>query len=148
MDAVAAGGRAAAVITAGHTSKHGVAGLTADGPKDLGFLPGNAIKACLGSRPRDHSPARPLPVGPLSIVASQQHLAHVGAAVAMAVATSQTKIKLFDGSTSNPTVSAALKWARKHVEKANIAGFGALTATLQKLIHGMTVDLAPHIRER
>ena len=63
----------------------------------------------------------------------------------MAVATSQTKIKLFDGSTSNPTVSAALKWARKHVEKAKIVGFGTLTATLQKSIDDMTMDLAPHI---
>ena len=114
MAAVAADGRAAAVISAGYTSKHDVAGLTADDLKDLGFLPGNAKRMAtyLGSRPRDPSPARPLPVGPLSIAASQQHSAHVGAAVAMAVATSQTKIKLFDGSTSNPTVSAALKWAR------------------------------------
>ena len=87
MDAVAADGRAAAIISSGYTSKHGVAGLTAAELVDLGFLRGNAKQMAmyLGSRPRDPSPARPLPVGPLSIAASQQHSAHVGAAVAMAV---------------------------------------------------------------
>ena len=111
MDAVAADGRAAAVIAAGYTSKHDVAGLTTDELKELGFLLGNAKRMAtyLGSRPRSPSPGRPLPVGPLSLAASQQHSAHVGAAVAMAVTTSQTKIKLFDGSTSNPTVSSVLK---------------------------------------
>jgi virulence-associated protein VapD len=147
IDAVAADGRAAAIINNGYTSKHGVAGLTTAELVDLGFLQGNAkqMSMYLGSRPRDPSPARPLPVGPLSIAASQQHSAHVGAAVAMAVATSQTKIKLFDGSTSNPTVSSVLKWARRHMEKVNIAGFGTLTATLQKLIDDMTMDLTPFI---
>ena len=42
MDAVAADGRAAAVIIAGYTSRHDVAGLIANDLKDLGFLPGNA----------------------------------------------------------------------------------------------------------
>ena len=31
------------------------------------------------------------------------------------------------------------------MEKANIAGFGTLTATLQKLIDDMTMDLTPFI---
>ena len=56
-----ADGRPAAVITAGYTSKHDVAGLTADDLKDLGFLPGDAKRMAtyLGSRPRDPSPAMP-----------------------------------------------------------------------------------------
>jgi len=78
VDAVAADGRAAAVITVGYTSRHDVVGLTTDDMEDLGFLPGNAKRMAtyLGSRPRDPSHARPLPVGPLSIAASQQHSAH------------------------------------------------------------------------
>ena len=59
MDAVAADGRAAAIISSGYTSKHGVAGLTAAELVDLGFLRGNAKQMAmyLGSKPRDPSPA-------------------------------------------------------------------------------------------
>ena len=68
IDAVAADGRAAAIINSGYTSKHhdGVAGLTTAELVDLGFLRGNAkqMSMYLGSRPRDPSPARPLAVGP------------------------------------------------------------------------------------
>ena len=73
IDAVAADGRAAAIINNGYTSKHGVAGLTTAELVDLGFLQGNAkqMSMYLGSRPRDPSPARPLPVGPLSIIFEQ-----------------------------------------------------------------------------
>lgn len=62
-----------AIINNGYTSKHGVAGLTTAELVDLGFLQGNAkqMSMYLGSRPRDPSPARPLPVGPLSIIFEQ-----------------------------------------------------------------------------
>ena len=65
----------------------------------------------------------------------------------MAVTTSQTKIKLNDGSTSNTTVSSVIKWAKKHLEKSNISGYGTITVTavLQLLIDDMTLDLEPHI---
>ena len=150
MDAVAADGRAAAIINGGYTSKHDVAGLTAAEVIDLGFLHDNAkrMNMYLTSRPRDPSPARPLPVGPLSLAASQHHSAQIGAAVAMAVTTSQTKIKLADGSTSNPIVSSATKWAKNHLEKSNISGYVTITAVLQLLIDDiidMTMDLEPHI---
>ena len=62
----------------------------------------------------------------------------------MAVSTAQTKIKLVDGSTSNVTVSAALKWTRKHLEKTNISGYGTITTVLQMLIDDMTMDIVPH----
>ena len=78
---------------------------------------------------------------PLSVAASQHHSAQIGAAVAMAVTTSQTKIKLNDGSTSNPTVSSVIKWAKKHLEKSNISGYGTITAVLQLLIDDMSMDL-------
>ena len=93
------------------------------------------------------SPNRLLPAGPLSVVASQQHSAQIGAAVDMAVTTAQTKIKLNDGSTSNPTVSCVrvIKWAKKHLEKSNISGYGAVTTILQLLIDDMSMDLTPHI---
>ena len=108
---------------------HDIAGITNAELQSMGFLQGNAkrLSSYLGFRPRDASPNRILPVGPLSVVASQQHSAQIGAAVAMAVTTPQTKIKLNDGSTSNPTVSCVIKWAKKHLEKSNISGYGAVT---------------------
>ena len=59
--------------------------------------------------------------------------------------TAQTKTKLNDGSTSNPTVSCVIKCARKHLEKSNISGYGAVTTILQLLIDDMSMDLTPHI---
>ena len=144
---VAADGRAAAIHAAGYSSVHDIAGITNSELQQMGFVQGNAkrVSSYLGSRPRDASPNRLLPAGPLSVVASQQHSAQIGAAVAMAVTTAQTKIKLNDGSTSNPTVSCVIKWANKHLEKSNISGYGAVTTVLQLLIDDMSMDLTPHL---
>ena len=147
MPLVAADGRAAAITDAGYTSVHDIAGITCAELQTMGFLQGNAkrLSSYLGSKPRDVSPNRVLPAGPLSVVASQQHSAQIGAAVAMAVTTAQTKIKLNDGSTSNPTVSCVVKWAKKHLEKTNISGYGTVTTILQLLIDDLSMDLTPHI---
>ena len=147
MDTVAAPGRAASIVNEGYTSAHAVAVMNTEELVSLGFVLGNAKRVAmyLGSRPREPSPARQLPLGPLSLAASQQNSTQIASAVAMAVTTAQTKIKLADGSTSNVTVSAALKWARKHLEKTNISGYGTITIVLQMLIDDMTMDIVPHI---
>ena len=112
--------------------------------REAGFLAGQAkrIGSYLGSRPRDPSSARLLPHGPISVANSAQHPAQIGAAMARAVTTSQTKIKLSDGST-NPTVCAAIKWARKHMEKSNISGFSTLTNVIRELTGDITFDVTP-----
>ena len=93
MLVAAADGRAAAIIDGGYASKHDVAGLIVAELVNLGFLQGNAKRMAMysSSRPRE-SPSRSLVVGPLSIAAGQHHSAQIGAAVAIAVTTSQTKV--------------------------------------------------------
>ena len=139
-------GRAASILQNGYSSVHDIAQMTAAELRETGFLAGQAkrIGSYLGSRPRDPSPARPLPHGPISVANSAQHSAQTGAAVAQAVTTSQTKIKLSDGS-ANPTMGAAIKWARKHMEKSNISGFSTLTKVIRELTDDITFDITPEI---
>ena len=139
-------GRAASILQNGYSSVHDIAQMTAAELREVGFLAGQAkrVSMYLGGRARDPSPARPLPHGPISVANSVQHSAQIGAAVARAVTTSQTKIRLSDGST-NPTVNATIKWARKHLEKVNISGFNTLTAVLRKLGDDITIDITADI---
>ena len=68
----------------------------------------------------------------------------IGAAVAAAVTSANSKVQLFNSSDKRPTVSSAMRWAKKHLEKSNTGGF-YLTGVIQLLIDDATVDLSPHI---
>ena len=148
MPPAAEDGRATstAVLSAGYTSKHAVAQLTANELVGMGFLPGNAktIAAYLGS------PVGPRGPQPLSepqnnsAAVSAQHSAQLGAAVAAAVTNASTKITLFNASSSRPTVFATMKWAKKHLEKVNLNGL-SLTRAVQMLLDDATMDVEPHI---
>jgi len=123
MPAVAAAGRADAIIDAGHTSIHMMAELTAGDLIGLGFLSGNAKKMAsyLGSAPAARPPAQMLMNN--SVAASAQHSAQIGAAVAAAVTSANSKVQLFKSSDKRPTVSSAMRWCRKHLEKSNTGGY-------------------------
>ena len=79
-----------------------------------------------------------------SVAASAQHSAQIGAAVAAAVSNATNKVQQFTSSDKSPTVSSAVKWAKKHLEKSNTGGF-YLTDIIQMLTDDATVDLSPHI---
>ena len=144
MPPVAADGRAAAIIAAGYSSVHMVADLTTADLMGLNFLPGNAKKMAsyLGSAAAARPPASVLMNN--SVAASAQHSAQIGAAVAAAVTSANSKVQLFNSSDKRPTVSSAMRWAKKHLEKSNTGGF-YLTGVIQLLIDDATVDLSPHI---
>ena len=134
-------GRAATVITAGYTSRHGVAALTLDELRGMGFKPGNAKRIASylgGSAVIAAAPASPDNV---SAAMSQQQSAQLGAAVAMAVTTAQKVIVLHDGP-SRPTVSAGIKWAKKHLDKVNLVGYRytSLMLPLQALLDDFGAD--------
>ena len=147
LSTVAENGNAKTICDAGFASVHSIAGITRDELTSLGFQLGIAkcIAQYLGSPIRAPSPARPLPAGNYSALASAQHSAQIGAAVAMAVTTSQTKIKLFDGSSSRPSMNACIKWTKKHVEKANISGFPTVSMICNKLTQDINMELAPEL---
>ena len=144
MPPVAGDGRADAIISGGYSSVHMVAELTAADLIGLGFLPGNAKKMAsyLGSEPAPRPPTQVLMAN--SVAASAQHSAQIGAVVAAAVSNATSKVQLFTSSDKSPTVSSAVKWAKKHLEKSNTGGF-YLTGIIQMLIDDATVDLSPHI---
>ena len=146
MPPAAEDGRANAVLSAGYTSKHAVAQLTANELVGLGFLPGNAktIAAYLGSPVGPRRPQQLSAPQNNSAAVSAQHSAQLGAAVAAAVTNASTKVTLFNASSSRPTVSAAMKWAKKHLEKVNLSGL-SLTRAVQMLLDDATMDVEPHI---
>ena len=62
-------GRAASILQNGYSSVHDIAQMTSVELRETGFLAGQAkrVGMYLGSRPRDPSPARALPHGPISV---------------------------------------------------------------------------------
>ena len=144
MPPVVEDGRAAAIIAAGYSSVHMVADLTTADLMGLNFLPGNAKKMAsyLGSAAAARPPASVLMNN--SVAASAQHSAQIGAAVAAAVTSANSKVQLFNSSDKRPTVSSAMRWAKTHLEKSNTGGF-YLTGVIQLLIDDAIVDLSPHI---
>ena len=148
MPPAAEDGRAAAIIDAGYSSLHMIAELTTADLLGLNFLPGNAKKMAsyLGSAAAARPPAQVLMNN--SVAASAQHSAQIGGAVAAAVTSANSKVQLFNSSDKRPTVSSAMKWAKKHMhlEKSNTqAGGFYLTGVIPLLIDDATVDLSPHI---
>ena len=122
--------RAKAVLSASYTSKHAVAQLTANELVGMGFLPGNAktIAAYLGSPVGPRRPQQLSEPQNNSAAVSAQHSAQLGAAVAAAITNASTKVTLFNASSSRPTVFAAMKWAKKHLEKVNLSGLSLTRA--------------------
>ena len=128
MPAASANGRAAAILSAGYTSRHSVAQITQSELVGMGFLQGNAktISSYLGSPDGPRKPMVLVDPQNNSAAASAQHSAQLGAAVAAAVTNASTKVTLFNASSSRPTVSAAMKWTKKHLEKVNLSGLSLM----------------------